>query len=89
MNLPAPSPLRRSRAALPPAALFLAFALITALLLVAGPVLGQTDETPPTVESAVVDGNTLTLTFSEDLKATDTSGLKWAIWVDGSSRAPA
>ena len=74
---------RHPAAALSLAALACLLAAGLAFLLIAGPVLGQSDETPPTVESAVVDGNTLTLTFSEDLKATDTSGLKWAIWVDG------
>ena len=53
------------------------------LLLISGPVQGQTDETPPTVESGTVDGTTLTLTFSEALRATDTSGLRFAFTVDG------
>ena len=43
MKLPVALLLRSSRLALSPAALFLAFTLIAALLLVAGPVLGQTD----------------------------------------------
>ena len=62
-------------------ALALAFGL--ALLLSIGLAYAQTDETPPTVESATVDGAVLTLTFSEALRETDTSGLKWALWVDG------
>ena len=83
MKLPVPSPLRRSPITLPLAALFLTFTLIFALLMVAGTALGQTDETPPTVESAEVDRATLTLTFSETLKATSTSELKYALSANG------
>ena len=43
----------------------------------------QADDTPPTVESAEVDGTTLKVTFSETLRKTNTSGLQWALWVDG------
>ena len=61
----------------------LAFAIGLALLLGAGPAHAQTDDTPPTVESGTVDGTTLTLTFSENLRETNTSGLQFALTVDG------
>ena len=60
-----------------------ALALGLILLLGAGLVQAQTDDTPPTMESARVDRTMLTVTFSEALRATNTSGLRWAFWVSG------
>ena len=47
------------------------------------PAQAETDDTPPTVHSATVDGTVLTLTFSETLRATNTSWLQFAFTVDG------
>ena len=63
----------------------LTVALVAGLVLVpaVGPAHAQSDTTPPTVESAWVEGTALTLIFSETLKATSTAGMQWAWTVDG------
>ena len=81
MSFPAAFP--RPAVLLSLAALVLSLSVILALLLSSGPAHGQTDDTPPTVASATVDGARLTVTFSEPLRATSTAGMQFAIWADG------
>ena len=80
-----PYAIRPARVSRRGAAWRLTVALAAGLVLLPSIGAAQTpsDTTPPTVESAWVDGATLTLTFSETLKATSTAGMQWAWTVDG------